>query len=57
MLLYELFQKVSDLNNNNNLRNAYIIATFGGILWFMGQIGRNNGFFLVQIFVNSYYKY
>jgi hypothetical protein len=53
MLLYELFQKVSDLNNNNNLRNAYIIAAFGGILWFMGQIGRNNGFYLVQIFVNK----
>jgi len=51
ILLQELFLRVAKINEGNNLQIAYIICFTSGILWFIGQIGRHNGFYEVPILV------
>lgn len=53
ILLQELFSRVANLDQGNNLQIAYIIAFTSGVLWFLGQIGRHNGFYEVRILVSK----
>jgi hypothetical protein len=45
LLLLELFNKVTDLDNSNNLKEAYFLAAICGLLWLLVQIARQNGYY------------
>jgi hypothetical protein len=53
LLLLELFNKVTDLDNSNNLKEAYFLAAICGLLWLLVQIGRQNAYYLIPIFVGK----
>ena len=45
IMLLEVFQRVANLSLGTNLRDAYILATFCGLIWFLGQISRHNAYY------------
>ena len=51
VMIYELFRKVTIVTVDNNLRDAYIIAAFCGLLWLIGQISRHNAYYQVAILI------
>ena len=53
IMLLELFKRVANLTNANNLRDSYILVTFCGILWYIGQIFRHNAYYQVPILVGK----
>jgi len=45
IILFQLFNLVSDLNSGKNLRDSYILAILAGLLMLFSQISRDNATF------------
>lgn len=52
IMLQELFTKVTNLEVGNNKRDAYLYATFCGVVWLIAMSCVHNGFYEAPILIN-----